>query len=138
MSSPAEDLTPEPQRSPIAIGLLGIGLIHTLDLPSKWHETPYLAVAYVVLILASLAAAGGLVASGRRRWRQLAVAAAAGPMLGYIVSRTIGLPASTGDIGNWLEPLGLASLFVEATVLLFIAQYSFRFNNSQSLDAART
>jgi hypothetical protein len=26
----------------------------------------------------------------------------------------VGMPSSTADIGNWLEPLGLASLFVEA------------------------
>jgi len=39
-------------------------------------------------------------------------------------SRTVGLPAATGDIGNWLEPVGLASLFVEATVVLLIAQCS--------------
>jgi hypothetical protein len=30
------------------------------------------------------------------------------------VTRTVGLPDATGDIGHWLEPLGLASLFVEA------------------------
>jgi hypothetical protein len=32
----------------------------------------------------------------------------------YAVNRTVGMSSSTADIGNWLEPLGLASLFVEA------------------------
>ena len=138
MNSHTEALIPESQRSPIAVGLLGIGLIHTLDLPSKWHETAYLAAAYVVVIVASLVAAGGLVSSCRRRWRHIATAAAAGPLVGYVVSRTVGLPGSTRDIGNWLEPLGLASLFVEATVLLFLAQYSLKWSKPQSLGAART
>jgi hypothetical protein len=36
-------------------------------------------------------------------------------------SRTTGLPAATGDIGNWSEPLGMASLFVEGSVALLSA-----------------
>lgn len=125
----------ESQRSAIAVGLMGIGLIHTLDLPSKWHETPYLGVAYVVLIGASLIAAAGVVASTHRRWLQLAIAAAASPLLGYALSRTTGLPLANGDVGNWFEPLGLASLFVEAMVLLLIAQCSLAIN-TRSLRSA--
>jgi hypothetical protein len=36
-------------------------------------------------------------------------------------SRTTGLPNSTGDIGNWSEELGLASLFVEGAVVVLSA-----------------
>ena len=39
-------------------------------------------------------------------------------MAGYIVNRTVGLPGATGDIGNWTEPLGLASLVVEGLVAI--------------------
>jgi hypothetical protein len=35
-----------------------------------------------------------------------------------VLSRTTGLPSATGDIGNWTEPLGLASLFVEGAVVV--------------------
>jgi hypothetical protein len=38
------------------------------------------------------------------------------PFIGYVLSRTRGLPGAMGDIGNWTEPLGLASLYVEACV----------------------
>ena len=38
------------------------------------------------------------------------------PFIGYVLSRSTGLPGDTGDIGNWTEPLGLASLYVEACV----------------------
>jgi hypothetical protein len=31
-------------------------------------------------------------------------------MLGYVLTRTSGLPDATLDVGNWTEPLGLASL----------------------------
>jgi hypothetical protein len=42
---------------------------------------------------------------------------AAGPLLGYLLTRSVGLPGDSGDIGNWLDSLGLASMFVEAAVL---------------------
>ena len=38
-------------------------------------------------------------------------------MLAFIYSRTAGLPGSADDIGNWWEPLGLASLFVEGALV---------------------
>ena len=34
----------------------------------------------------------------------------------FVWSRTVGLPQGADDIGNWWEPLGLSSLFVEACV----------------------
>jgi hypothetical protein len=101
-------------RSAAVVGLLGISLIHLLDLQSKLDETPYLGLAYIVLIAVALATAAALVhADDRRAW----VAGAALALLtivGYAINRTVGMPSATDDIGNWLEPLGLASLFVEA------------------------
>ena len=41
----------------------------------------------------------------------------AAPFLGYIVSRSVGLPGATDDISNWTQPLGLAALFVEFLVM---------------------
>jgi hypothetical protein len=38
-------------------------------------------------------------------------------LTGFVLSRTTGLPNATGDIGNWSEGLGLASMFVEAGVI---------------------
>ena len=47
-------------------------------------------------------------------------ASPASAALGYVLSRTTGLPNATGDIGNWTEPLGLASLFVEGSVIALV------------------
>jgi hypothetical protein len=52
----------------------------------------------------------------RRAWAASALLSAA-VLAGYAVDRTVGLPGATADLGNWLEPLGLASLFVEGVVL---------------------
>jgi hypothetical protein len=104
-------------RGGVALGLVAVALIHFLDLFSKLDETPYLGVAYVGLIAASLVVAGQLV-TARRPGSWLVAAGLAGiTICGYVLSRAVGLPNATSDIGNWKEPLGLASLFVEALVL---------------------
>jgi TRAP-type C4-dicarboxylate transport system permease large subunit len=106
------------RRSVIVLGLLAMALIHLLDLNGKLHETPYLGGLYIVLIISSLLVAQ-LVAVRDARWVYWAATLiAAGTIAGYALSRTTGLPSASGDIGNWLEPLGLASLFVEAIVVL--------------------
>jgi len=103
------------------IGLMGIALIHFLDVFSQFEQAPYLGGMYVVLMVACLLAVG-LMLTGRARpaW-VLAAAAAIGPLVFYTLSRTTGLPGSNGDIGNWEEPLGLASLFVEGSLVLLSA-----------------
>lgn len=40
------------------------------------------------------------------------------PMLGYLASRTIGLPGDAGDVGNWGDWAGLVSLFLEAGLIV--------------------
>lgn len=46
------------------IGMLGIALIHLLDVLSKFEETPYLGVMYIALMVASLAVAALILHSG--------------------------------------------------------------------------
>jgi MFS family permease len=48
----------------------------------------------------------------------IALGVAVGPIVGYIASRSIGLPHYTDDIGNWTEPLGLAALSAEGLLLI--------------------
>lgn len=42
----------------------------------------------------------------------------AGPMLGYLASRTVGLPGDRADVANWGYWLGTVSLFVEAALII--------------------
>jgi hypothetical protein len=51
----------------------------------------------------------------------LSLGVAAGPVLGYLLSRGPGLPDYTDDIGNWAEPLGVISLVVEGILLVVAA-----------------
>jgi hypothetical protein len=104
-----------------ALGLLGIALIHLLDLPGKFSETPYMAWLYVGLIVGASFLAASLVLGGERWIWKAAAGLSASVVLGYVLSRTTGLPQASDDIGNWGEPLGVASLFVEGAVIALSA-----------------
>ena len=42
----------------------------------------------------------------------------AAPFLGYVASRTVGVPGDSGDIGNWGYWVGTVSLLVEAALVM--------------------
>ncbi|WP_053225993.1 hypothetical protein [Solirubrobacter soli] len=99
-------------------GVSAIGLIHLLDSVGTYHETRWLFWAYVLLMGATIVVAAALLHHPDRRAFTGAALVAAAPLFGYILSRTTGLPGADDDIGNWTDPLGLASLWVEGAVLL--------------------
>ena len=108
---------PKIARVAAGAGFLGIALIHGLDLSGKLEETPYIGVLYIVLIAACV----GLTALAAFRWSDrlwaLGALVAASPLAGYVLTRTVGLPGARDDIGNWGEPLGIASIVVEMITL---------------------
>jgi hypothetical protein len=104
-------------RAVVAIGLAGIGLIHLLDAIGKYNETRYLFWMYIGLIAGCLVTAGAVLFTRARIAFLAAAGLAASAAIGYVLSRTTGLPSAFGDVGNWTEPLGLASLFVEGAVV---------------------
>jgi hypothetical protein len=105
------------------VGLLGVALIHLLDAIPTFSELPYKGWLYVGLILGAVIAAGMLVRGGSRLVWAGVVGLAVAAAVGFVYSRTVGLPGAADDIGNWSEPLGVAALFVEAAVLA-IAGYA--------------
>ena len=104
-------------RAIAIVGLAGIALIHLLDAPGTFQDSAYKGWLYVGLIVGCVGAAAALIRAGDRRAWTAAALLAAGAMLAYVVSRTIGLPQGADDIGNWNEPLGIASLFVEGALV---------------------
>jgi len=119
-------------RATVAAALGGLVVIHALDAVGKWSETRYVFWLYVLAILAAIGAAGWTIFT-RSRTALLASAAVAGSvLLGFVVNRTVGLPNATDDIGNWTEPLGLASMVVEAmTVAIATGAYALEGHRSQ-------
>lgn len=104
-------------RSVAIVGLAGIALIHLLDAHDTFVQVPYKGFLFVGLIVASMIVAAWLLFRPDRTAWAAATLLALGTLAAFVWSRTIGLPSGADDIGNWWEPLGLASLFVEAAVV---------------------
>jgi hypothetical protein len=104
-------------RAVAVVGLLGVGLIHLLDSIGKYSETPYIFWMYVALILGTIFVSGALLHRESRLGWAAAGALPLAALVGFLLSRTTGLPSAGGDKGNWTEPLGLASMFVEGCLV---------------------
>lgn len=102
---------------------VAVAVIHLVDqggVPGS--KTPsYVQTLYYVLEAVGVLVAVALLLPPLRFVRAawvLAVGVAAGPLVGYALSRGPGLPDYTDDKGNWTEPIGVASLVVEGVLLV--------------------
>ncbi len=111
------DIRDAATRAVACVGLAGVALVHVLDAPGKFTETPYMGWMYVGLIAACLVTAGALLRTTSTRIWLAAVALPLSALVGFVLTRTVGLPQATGDIGNWGETLGMSSLFVEGCLI---------------------
>ena len=101
---------------------LAVAVVHVINQGGLTVREPrYVGIGYLVLEVEAVVAATMLVFSATRTWWLLSLGVAAGPLAGYVLSRSVGLPGYTDDVGNWFDPLGLASLAVEATLLVLAA-----------------
>ena len=101
---------------------MAVAAIHIIDqggLPGL-KEPEYVRILYYLLEAAAVVAAALLLTRYAKSGWFLSLGVAAGPILGYVLSRGPGLPNYDDDIGNWTEPLGVISLVVEG-ILLIIA-----------------
>lgn len=108
-----------PLRWVTALLLVAAGALHIPVTPEHLREAPYIGALFIALtvvcFLLALAlpvrdtplvwAIGGMVTT-------LAV-------LAYVLSRSVALPQIADDVGNWTEPLGLASIASETLVSVF-------------------
>lgn len=102
-----------PLRFPAAALLLAVAGLHIPIIGQHLREAPYIGVLFVLLVLsASVLAALLLTLDCPLTWLATACVADAA-VLAYALSRSVGLPQIGDDIGNWLDPLGIAALSVE-------------------------
>jgi hypothetical protein len=100
-----------------AVGVAGIAVVHILDAGGTYQGTRYIFWLYMAVIAGAIPIAGLLMHWNSPLAWLGAVLLAAGPFAGYVVSRSIGLPGDSPDIGNWLDTLGMISLFIELSVI---------------------
>lgn len=106
-----------------AVLCLAVAAIHVQDQGglTALKSPAYVGYGYWLVEVAGLVAAVLLLTRRAVRGWVLALGVAAGPLVGYVLSRGPGLPGYTEDVGNWGEPLGVVSLVVEGVLLVLAA-----------------
>ena len=119
---------------------LAVAYVHIKDqggFPGT-KDPGYVGLGYYLLELGGLLVAVALlVGAGRhtRRLWTLALGVAAGPIVGFVLSRGPGLPDYTDDRGNWTEPLALVGLAVELTLLALVVTVLLRTGRNRDVAA---
>jgi hypothetical protein len=111
-------------RATAIVMLLGIAVVHVVQLVPTFQETPLLGIAYIMLIVAAVAVGAHLVrgsASSLYLWLPVAGLGFA-VISGYAFTRMFSTPFDSVDVGNWSCALGMAALFVEG-MLVAISAY---------------
>ncbi len=119
-SSAARDAV---MRATGILALMGIALIHLVQLVPTFQATPLLGGAFVVLIAGTIAVGVRLVSSSRsgaHLWLPVAALSVAA-IGGYLFTRVLNTPLDNQDVGNWACMLGMAALFVEGMLLALSA-----------------
>jgi hypothetical protein len=106
----------------LAIGAsiaLAIAVIHVQDqggIPGNQSPVWLKYGFYMVELSSTISAA--LIIRGKAFGWLLGLASSIGPMTGYVLSRTTGLPGDSSDIGNWGYVLGTLSLVAEGSFVV--------------------
>jgi hypothetical protein len=96
--------------------ILAFGLIHLIEAPDSFEDATYKGLLFVANGIAAAVAAAGIYRGARLWGWGLGAFVAAASFIGYVISRTVGLPGIPAE--EWLEASGIASLVVEA---MFVA-----------------
>lgn len=119
------DVVGRPLRSPLrwlaAATLAASGAVHIPIIGMHLEEAPYIGYLFIALTAACIAlAVAVLLVDSVVVWAAGGVVTALA-VVGYVLSRTVGLPQIADDIGNWTDPLGVAAITAETvTVLLAV------------------
>lgn len=115
-------LTGRPVQSPLrllaAAGAIAEAISHLPLLMESLSGTPYIGVGFLLLSVAGFLLAQLLISRDTMAVWVSTVLVAALAAIGYVLSRTTGLPQLHEYIGQWGYPLGVVSLVGEGTMLI--------------------
>jgi hypothetical protein len=114
------------------LAILGTGLIHIVEAREAYGEATYKGLLFVANGIGALAAAVGMYRNQRWLGWVLGLLVAGGALVGYVASRTVGLPGLAAEPDAWFEPIGVASLACEG---LFVVLFAV--TQTKATDASR-
>jgi hypothetical protein len=101
-----------------AAGALGEAVAHVPLIGSHLVEAPYVGIGFVLLTIAGLFLAVLLTVRPEEPvWVATGVVAVLA-LVGYVLSRTVGLPQIGDDVGAWGDPLGIVAVTCETLMAL--------------------
>lgn len=100
------------------------GLIHLAEGPEYLEESTVIGVLFFLNMAGAVVSAIGIYRGSRSWGWGLGLFVAGGAIVAYILSRTTGFLGFYDD--EWLEPLGIISLLVEAAFLVVAARAYWR------------
>jgi len=103
------------------LAILGTGLVHFLDAQDAFGEATYKGLLFVGNGIAAMVAAIGILRGQRALGWGLGLFVAAGSILAYVASRTIGMPGLPAEPDAWFEPMGVASMLCEILFVILFA-----------------
>jgi hypothetical protein len=106
-----------------ALGSIGEAVAHLPVIEPHLVEAPYIGVGFVLLAVAGFYLAVRLVVDPD----ELVWAATAGvavlAVIGYVLSRSVGLPQIGDDVGAWGDPLGVTAVSCELLMVVAAAAH---------------
>ena len=99
--------------------ILIVGLIHVIDAKDSFSDAVYKGWLFLCQRIWCNVSAYGIYRNHSWGWK-MGLLIAAGSFVGYVVSRTVGLPYIPAEPGAWFEPLGVAAMIAEG---LFVAVF---------------
>jgi hypothetical protein len=104
-----------------ALLLAAIAVVHLIDGPGSLSDMFYVGTLELALVAAVVPLAVVLCTRPLPAFWHAAGALCTLALAVFVVSRTIGLPGSTDDIGNWGQTLGLVNILAELGVIALAA-----------------
>jgi hypothetical protein len=96
--------------------ILATGILHFVTTAEEYSEARYMGVLFLANFFGSLVSALGI-ARRKLGWGWiLGVVIAAGSIIGYIQSRTIGMPGM--EVEAWYDPIGIPAVLIETAFLI--------------------
>jgi hypothetical protein len=105
------------------VTLMGLALVHIVQLVPTFQTMQLLGVGYLLLIASTVVVGARLIMGAPTRAQLWAPAAllGVGAMMAYAFTRVVSTPLDNQDVGNWACTLGMAALFLEAALVALSA-----------------
>jgi len=115
--------------------ILEIGLLHIMTAQAEYDEAAYMGYLFAANFFGALVAAFGIFHKQRWGWA-LGVLIAAGSILGYAWSRTLGMPGM--NVEEWATPYGIISMSMEGLFILITLARPWKMPNDEVLPSVNS